>query len=185
MFAEATQVTNMAFNSSGARLLLWGPAYVGAVHAAREVDIAGTGGGSAVPHRVLVDPSEPDHVVLKAAWHPLSATHAVVLVGDRSGGPAQLRMYDVVAEEGGWEAMVEVPHTAVSFCFGPGALWQRFAAYVLTREARVFVVCPLLPLRARVSAWAVLQLRQAVMDLLESDRLKEVCVLVSVCACLP
>jgi hypothetical protein len=174
---DASQVTNMAFNSSGARLLLWGPRYVGALHVAREGELRG--GGKAVPHRRLL----ADQEVLKAAWHPLSACHAVVLVGDPRGGPAQLRLYDVTALEEAEEAVVEMPPSATSFCFGPQALWQRFAAYVLTREGQVYVACPLLPRRCRVSAWAVLQLRQAVTDLLDCDERKQVRTLIGAWLC--
>lgn len=189
-FYGGTRVTSLAFNSTGDRLLLSGPPsesipYLGVVDLRNDDEAGQPSSKEAVvraPHRQLL-PLEMRGRLLKAAWHPLSKTHVVALIGPEhgpeSGQAAELRLYDL-SQEGRTrmpELVIPVDGDVASFCFGPESLWQRFTIYLLSTgmEAtgappRLSALCPVVPYRAQVPAVAVKELQEAVLEELALDK---------------
>jgi len=194
-FYGGTRVTNLSFNSTGDRLLLSGPPsesipYLGVVDLCNDDDAAPPSSSSSssrkvalrAPHRQLL-PLEMRGRLLKAAWHPLSKTHVVALIGPEhgpeSGQAAELRLYDLSQEDRTRmpELVIPVDGDVASFCFGPESLWQRFTIYLLSTAVegtgappRLSALCPVVPYRAQVPAMAVKELQEAVLEELALDK---------------
>lgn len=188
-FYGGTRVASMVFNGTGDRLLLCGPAgeaapYLGVVDLRNEGGSAAAGGGKRAPHHRLLS-GEVHGRLLKAAWHPLSKTHVVALLGPAQGAasglPGELHVYDVAAQEENGrrepEQRVFVDGDVTSFCFGPESLWQRFTIYLVGAgsqamgiQPRLLALCPVIPYRAQVPAVAVKELQEAVLEELALDK---------------
>ena len=188
-FYGGTRITDMTFNSAGDRLLLCGSPgqstpYLGVVDLRNVASSSSSSSAAAVPrapHRQLLPLDMRGHL-LKAAWHPLSKTHVVALIGpDSPHKPAELHLYNVSTAEDRErepEMVVEVDGDVTSFCFGPEALWQRFTIYLVGTggpvgsdpSPKLLALCPVVPYRAHVPAVAIKELQETVLEELSLDK---------------